>query len=91
MQINLIIQLSNNMIKKIKQYLKIKYKLKKDIAELEKNKKLYYIYDILNKQLNERLSFVAVKSNNNDFVEMWERDYLGVLNKEISILMEKIK
>ena len=75
------------MIKKIRQYLKIRSKLRREILELKKAVAIFGECNILQLAMKNRLSFLK---DINDDTYNWQDEQLECLNKEIETLINKI-
>ncbi len=76
------------MIKKIRQYLQIRSKLRREILELKKAVAIFGECNILQLAMKNRLSFF--KNIGDDDTYNWQDKQLECLNKEIETLINKI-
>ena len=77
------------MVKKIRQYLEIRSKLRREILELKKAVAIFGECNILQLAMKNRLSFLKDIGYGDTY--SWQDDQLECLNKEIETLINKIK
>ncbi len=81
------------MIKKIKQYIRIKKQLKSEIKQLKQERELvsthtYNLYKLIHILIDQRANLTKIQDGE---YRCWKNDMLIVVNKQIDSLINKLK